>query len=157
LKPIFGMTLAPQAPSSDRGSSGRIIQAEVDETAQAPAIAEIRSILKAIRADVPTYGSLIGYKIFLLLCEHELRSQHARLKDLYLDLGHSHGAVRRLVRMLQEDGWIVVETSNHDRRARHVRPTPRLRETIARFANECLSGDGQGSTVAHPKVPKRKG
>lgn len=116
----------------DRNPFGASFLPAIIDPPDGSTTSDIQSILRAIRAGVPTYGSLIGYKIFLLLCEHELRQERLRLKDLYLDLRHSHGAVRRLVKRMQDDDWIVVETSSRDRRARFVLPTARLQRAIAR-------------------------
>lgn len=95
----------------------------------------LQSIREAIGDGIPTYGSLIGLEIFLFLCERDLLAQPVRLKDLYLELTRSQGGVRRLVRQLEEDGWIEIETSEQDRRTHFVTPTPKLRKAFATFTS----------------------
>jgi DNA-binding MarR family transcriptional regulator len=87
----------------------------------------------AVNTDLPTYDSVIGYSLFLLLSEYEVGGQVARLKDIYLELGRSQGGVRRIIRKLTADGWIEVTRPEGDQRTRLVIATPKLKRTIAAF------------------------
>ena len=82
---------------------------------------------------LPTYDSLIGYSLFLLLCEYDLRGETPRLKDIHLELGRSPGGVRRLVRALTADGWVEITRSERDLRTRFIVATPKLKRTMAAY------------------------
>jgi len=84
----------------------------------------------AVNGDIPTYDSLIGYSLFLLLCEYHVTGEAVRLKDVYLELGRSQGGVRRLLRNLSADGWITLSRSEGDLRNRLIVATPKLKRTI---------------------------
>jgi DNA-binding MarR family transcriptional regulator len=94
-------------------------------------------IVKRQRANLdgnlPTYDSLIGYSLFLLLCEYDVRGETPRLKDIHLELGRSPGGVRRLVRALTADGWVEITRSERDLRTRFIVATPKLKRTIAAY------------------------
>jgi DNA-binding MarR family transcriptional regulator len=94
-----------------------------------------------LNSGLPTYDSVIGLEIFLVMCECELRGQHPRLKDIHLEISRSQGAVRRLVRALADDGWVQLVQADHDARSRLVVPTPRLRRTIAGYLATLPSRD----------------
>ena len=90
--------------------------------------------------EFPIYDSLIGYSLFLLLCHYEVRGMTPRLKDIYLELERSQGAVRRLVRALGRDGWITITRADGDQRSRQVIATPKLKQVIARFVQSIHTG-----------------
>jgi DNA-binding MarR family transcriptional regulator len=96
-------------------------------------IARIQKQRDAIGDGLPIYDSLIGFNIFLVLCQYEALGEAPRLKDIHQEIGRSQGGVRRLIRLLAADGWVTLETSNGDMRSRCVVPTPRLKAVIAKF------------------------
>jgi len=87
----------------------------------------------AVNGDLPTYDSLIGYSLFLLLCEYHVSGETARLKDVYLELGRSQGGVRQLLRRLSADGWVELNRSEGDQRNRLIAATPKLQRTIDHY------------------------
>ncbi len=87
----------------------------------------------AVNGDLPTYDSLIGYSLFLLLCEYHVSGEAARLKDIYLELGRSQGGVRRILRRLVSDGWVEVSRSEGDQRNRLIAATPKLKRTFEQY------------------------
>lgn len=105
----------------------------MNEQTQARLVRELRAKRSAINGPIPTYDSLIGFSLFLLLCEYEVAGTTARLKDIYLELGRSQGGVRRLLRKLAADGWIEISRSDGDQRNRHVLATAKLKRKIAEY------------------------
>jgi biotin operon repressor len=96
-------------------------------------IARIQRQRDAICNHLPIYDSLIGYCLFLLLCQCELKQEALCQKDIQIELGHSQGAVRKLIKMLASDGWIEITKSDGDQRGRYVMSTPRMKREIAKF------------------------
>ena len=92
--------------------------------------------------EFPIYDSLIGYSLFLLLCDYEVRGLTPRLKDVYVELERSQGGVRRLVRAMARDGWITLARSDGDQRSRYLVPTPMLKKAIAKFVETIHVGAG---------------
>jgi hypothetical protein len=108
---------------------------------QSQIVTQVRRQREAITDDLPIYGSLIGYCIFLKLCQCEVRGQHPRLKDIHLEIGRSQGGVRRLIRSLLVDGWITITKSDGDQRNRYVVSTPRLKSAISTYLQAAHAGD----------------
>ena len=113
----------------------------LDPAQKACLLRQLKQKRAFLHKDLPTYDSVIGLEIFLVMCECEVRGQYPRLKDINLEIQRSQGAVRRLVRALSEDGWVQLVQSDHDARSRVVVPTPRLKRTIAGYLATIPSRD----------------
>lgn len=88
---------------------------------------------EAMNDELPIYDSLIGYSLFLVLCQYEIRGETPRLKDIHLEVRRSQGAVHRLITSLSADGWITIAKSDGDQRSRYAVATPKLKQAIAKF------------------------
>ena len=69
---------------------------------------------------LPIFGSFIGYDLLLFLIEAHLRGVSYSLKDVFLGLAYSEGALRIFIRRLESGGWIRLETRDGDRRNRKI-------------------------------------
>lgn len=107
--------------------------AQVNDQAESRLLRLVKRQRANLEGNLPTYDSLIGYSLFLLLCEYEVRGETPRLKDVHLELGRSPGGVRRLIRALTADGWVEITRSERDLRTRFIVATPKLKRTIAAY------------------------
>jgi DNA-binding MarR family transcriptional regulator len=75
------------------------------------------------RERMPTYGTSLGFELFMKLAELAQDIEGPRegvLKRLYLELPYTHQAVRMHLRRLESDGWISLSPSPTDTRVRLV-------------------------------------
>ncbi len=72
---------------------------------------------------MPTYGTSLGFELFLKLAQLAQDIDGPRegvLKRLYLELPYTHQAVRMHLRRLEADGWITLSPWPNDSRVRLV-------------------------------------
>jgi DNA-binding MarR family transcriptional regulator len=75
------------------------------------------------RHRMPTYGTSLGFELFLKLAQLAQDIEGPRegvLKRLYLELPYTHQAVRMHLRRLEADGWITLSPWPNDTRVRLV-------------------------------------
>lgn len=71
-------------------------------------------------ANLPVYGSFIGFDLVLFLSRSRFLSAPYSLKDVFHSLRFSEGALRIFIRRLEKDGWIRLETWPGDRRNKKI-------------------------------------
>lgn len=71
-------------------------------------------------ANMPIYGSFIGLDLVLFLSRSRHNAAPYSLKDVFLSLRYSEGALRIFIRRLEKDGWIKLETWPGDRRNKKI-------------------------------------
>lgn len=71
-------------------------------------------------ANMPIYGSLIGFDLILFLSRSRYAASPYSLKDVFHSLKYSEGALRIFIRRLERDGWVRLETWPGDRRNKKI-------------------------------------
>lgn len=79
-----------------------------------------------LNASLPSYGSAAALDLMLFIIANLNGGQGARLKDLYRSLPYSESNIRRYLRLMEKDGWIVVRKDDHDLRNHIALPTLKL-------------------------------
>lgn len=81
------------------------------------------------RANLPTDGSPIAHELSLHIVMNNDTAPIFGLKQLYGILPFSEPQLRRHLRRLEQDNWVMVLQDPVDARNRHVEPTDKLLNT----------------------------
>lgn len=77
----------------------------------------------------------LGTEIFFALAQAGLSGKALRMKELLADLPHAQSAIRKTLKKLENDEWIIFGNVANDKRAKTVIPT----EKFILYADEFLS------------------
>ncbi len=79
--------------------------------------------------NLPVYGSLDGYELFLILASSPYTDKMS-LKEVYLSMRCAESTTRLLFRNLESDGWIVLPRDPEDKRFKEFQLTDKLQTGI---------------------------
>lgn len=85
------------------------------------------------RANLPADGSPIAHELSLHIVMNNDRAPIFGLKQLYGVLPYSEPQLRRHLRRLEEDNWVLVLQDPVDARNRYVEPTDKMLSTYENF------------------------
>lgn len=77
----------------------------------------------------------LGTEIFFALAQAGLSGKALRMKELLADLPHAQSAIRKTLKKLEDEGWIIFGSVANDKRAKTVIPA----EKFILYADEFLS------------------
>ena len=98
---------------------------------------------------LPAYGSSAAVDMMLYVIAHHRGASGSRLKDLYLSLPYSESNLRRYLRLMEKDGWVVLQADADDHRNHLVSPTPRL---LAAFEDYALRAKRMADGVSEESL-----
>ena len=84
------------------------------------------------RMNLPMYGSIAGYELFLLLASSPYKEKMS-LKEVYLSMRCAESTTRLLFRNLESDGWIVLPRDPKDNRFREFQLTEKFIDLVTRW------------------------
>ena len=84
-------------------------------------------------SNLPVYGSLDGYQLFLLLAASPY-SNKMSLKEVYLSMGCAQSTTRLLFKNLESDGLVVITNDRKDSRFREFQLTDKLKLIIKQWS-----------------------
>lgn len=88
---------------------------------------EIANLLKKANSlsaqHLPLGGSLVAYELLLNLYLHHSRGEQVTIKALFAGIPYSDMGIRYHLRKLISDGWLELQTAQHDKRTRICVPT----------------------------------
>lgn len=85
------------------------------------------------RANLPTEGSPIAHELSLHIVMNYDGAPSFGLKQLYNVLPYSEPQLRRHLRRLEQENWVLVNQDAVDARNRRVAPTEKLLNTYAHY------------------------
>jgi len=93
---------------------------------------EIASLLKKANTlsaeHLPLGGSLVAYELLLNLYLHHSRGEQVTIKALFAGIPYSDMGIRYHLRKLISDGWLELQTAQHDKRTRVCVPTAQFEQ-----------------------------
>lgn len=93
---------------------------------------EIASLLKKANTlsaqHLPLGGSLVAYELLLNLYLHHSRGEQVTIKALFAGIPYSDMGIRYHLRKLISDGWLELQTAQHDKRTRVCVPTTQFEQ-----------------------------
>src|SRR5574343_426618 len=92
-------------------------------------VKRIRHLRDWERANLPIYGTLSGYELFLELASMQHLGKRS-LKDLYLSMRCAESTTRLLFRNLESDGWIHLPRLGTDQRFRDFHLTDKFHRCV---------------------------
>lgn len=125
-------------------------------------IRRVRLFREWERTNLPVYGSLAGYELFLILASSPY-SDKMSLKEVYLSMRCAESTTRLLFRNLESDGWIVLPRDPTDNRFKEFQLTEKFRSTTSQWlelfvssvhVQDCLSEFSSNNSVT-PQFPHR--
>lgn len=94
-------------------------------------------VLKNIRvwtnANLPLYGTYIGYDLAIQILESCDKTHRLSLKEIYHSLPHSEPQLRRKLRAFEKDGWVRLLKNIHDQRNCHVEPSEKMLDAYDKY------------------------
>ncbi len=88
-------------------------------------ISQISEIHKWELENLPTYGTLAGYELFIRLAGVS-HGKYKSLKEMYLSMSCTESTTRLLFRNLEVDGWIHLPRSESDKRFKEFHLTDKF-------------------------------
>jgi len=88
-------------------------------------VMRVRLIRDWERANLPIYGSLAGYQLFLELAAMPPQGKKS-LKEIYLSMSCAESTTRLLFRNLESDGWLRLPRGQEDQRFREFQLTEKF-------------------------------
>lgn len=93
---------------------------------------EIASLLKKANTlsaqHLPLGGSLVAYELLLNLYLHHSRGEQVTIKALFAGIPYSDMGIRYHLRKLISDGWLELQTAQHDKRTRVCVPSAQFEQ-----------------------------
>lgn len=78
-------------------------------------VQRIRNINHWEKVNLPIFGTMAGYELFLQLAELPVNT-HKPLKEIYLSMNCAESTTRLLLRNLESEGWIILPRQGKDER-----------------------------------------
>lgn len=78
-------------------------------------VQRIRSINQWEKVNLPIFGTMAGYELFLQLAELPVNT-YKPLKEIYLSMNCAKSTTRLLLRNLESEGWIILPRQGKDER-----------------------------------------
>ena len=91
------------------------------------------------RANLPTDGSPIAHELSLHIVMRYNSTPTFGLKQLYNILPYSEPQLRRHLRRLEQENWVLVQQDPVDARNRHVQPTEKMLDAYSTYFSLFLS------------------
>lgn len=91
------------------------------------------------RANLPTDGSPIAHELSLHIVMRYNTTPTFGLKQLYSILPYSEPQLRRHLRRLEQENWVLVRQDPVDARNRHVQPTEKMLDAYTTYFTLFLS------------------
>jgi DNA-binding MarR family transcriptional regulator len=85
------------------------------------------------RANLPTDGSPIAHELSLHIVMRFDSNPTLGLKQLYSTVPYSEPQLRRHLRRLEQENWVLVRADPVDARNRHVLPTEKMLDAYANY------------------------
>ncbi len=82
---------------------------------------------------LPIDNSLIPFDLIFRVGLAHTRNEDLAVKALFSDLPHSEMGMRYHFKRLLDRGWIVLHSSQSDKRSKIVKPTEKLLERLSEF------------------------
>ncbi len=101
----------------------------MQELDQSSVIAQMRHLRDWEKTNIPMYGSLAGYQLFLELAQMPYRSRKS-LKEIYLSMNCAESTTRLLFRNLESDGWLQLPRLDADQRFREFQLTEKFHRCV---------------------------
>lgn len=102
---------------------------EVQDYAQ-----ELLKLRRWWSSNPPFNGHAAPIDLMLFLVARYDNGRGARLKDVYRSLGHSESNIRRYLRFMERDGWVVIHKDDGDMRNHIAVPTRRMLAAFREYA-----------------------
>lgn len=80
----------------------------------------------------------LGAEIFFALAQAAMADKALRMKELLADVPHAQSAVRKNLKKLEDDGWVIIESVNNDKRAKMIIPTRKFVAHANEFINVAI-------------------
>ena len=84
--------------------------------------------------NLPTYGTSCGHDLFLRLAALTSARPNA-MKQIYLSSPCAESTTRKLLRYMEEDGWIQLPNDQNDLRFRELQLTDKFHSVVAAWEN----------------------
>jgi hypothetical protein len=94
------------------------------------------------RLNLPTYGTSCGYDLFLRLAALT-SARPSSMKHIYLSSQCAESTTRKLLRYMEEDGWILLPNSQNDLRFREILLTEKFQSVVVAWENFVVATWGQ--------------
>ncbi len=101
----------------------------MQDTFRSSLVTSIRLLRDWERANIPMYGSLAGYQLFLELASMPHDGMRS-LKEIYLSMKCAESTTRLLFRNLEADGWLLLPRNSSDQRFREFQLTDKFHRCV---------------------------
>jgi len=85
--------------------------------------ARLQALRLIAHETLPKHQSLLVYDLMLWVAHEQSHCRPTMMKSIFMSLPHSATGLRRHLRALIRDRWLVVSRDNSDRRVRHLKLT----------------------------------
>lgn len=156
VRPALARRLYRRGEDIGRHASEEPVAHQLDAKICAQRIAEIRRIRQWQIANLPIYGTLLGLDVVQLILQRHLERAAFQLKDIYLTLPYSPNAIRMHLQRLAHDRWIILQSWDHDRRARRLFLTPKMRRALNEYLQMVLAVGADDPTPSMRQGPAKQ-
>lgn len=96
--------------------------------------ARLQALRLIARETLPTHQSLLVYDLLLLVAYEQSHGRRTMMKNIFMSLPHSATGIRRHLRILLKDKWLLVSRDQEDRRVRHLGLTEKGIRALLQYA-----------------------
>ena len=96
--------------------------------------ARLQALRLIARETLPAHQSLLVYDLLLLVAYEQSHGRKTRMKNIFMSLPHSATGIRRHLRILVKDKWLLVSRDQQDRRVRHLGLTEKGIRALLQYA-----------------------
>jgi DNA-binding MarR family transcriptional regulator len=96
--------------------------------------ARLQALRLIARETLPAHQSLLVYDLLLLVAYEQSHGRKTMMKSIFMSLPHSTTGIRRHLRILLKDKWLLVSRDQQDRRVRHLGLTEKGIRALLQYA-----------------------
>lgn len=96
--------------------------------------ARLQALRVIARETLPAHQSLLVYDLLLLVAYEQSHGRRTMMKNIFMSLPHSATGIRRHLRILLKDKWLLIAPDQQDRRVRYLRLTEKGIQALLEYA-----------------------
>lgn len=94
------------------------------------------------KENLPIEQSSLALDLFMVIAYNTLKGKPLTLKQLFHSIDFSEAGIRKHLKRLLTEDWCKLESTEHDRRLRHVVAQPKMLESLSNYVAILLEAYG---------------